>query len=145
MSARADFAKVIIISWKSLLQNKHRTENLLSFICKIRHTAQTHSGNKIQFLKKNKWMWTLTFPLTKERETSSHKCTHKIVIQLQFEKTKSWVGAILLGWICKTQKGYCFDGILDKLICYLVALYSSTLSNLFRHTKGKQNEIVIDV
>ena len=39
---------------------------------------------------------------------------------------------------------YCFGGILYNLICYFVALYLSTLSNLFRHTKGTQNEIVID-
>ena len=135
VSARADLTKPIIMSGKSLLQNAHRTDNFLSLICSIRHTAQTHrSGNKLQFLKKNKWMWTLTltFALTKETDKSSHKCTHKIIIQLQFGKTKCWVGAILLGWICKTHTGYCFGGIL--LFCYLVALYLSTVSNLFRNT-----------
>ena len=121
VSARADLTKPIIMLGKSLLQNAHRTENLLSLICNIRHTAQTHrSGNKLQFLKKNKWMWALTFTLTKETEKSSHKCTHKIIIQLQFGKTKSWVGAILLGWICYTQPGYCFGGILINSFAILL-------------------------
>ena len=73
MSARADFAKPII---SFFLQNTHRSGNLLSYA--ISDTLKRPTGNKLQFLKKKNecGQWTLTFALTKETDTSSHKCTH---------------------------------------------------------------------
>ena len=97
MSARADFAKPIISSAKSFFYRIHTDQEIYFQMQYQTHCSDTVEINYNFWTKTNECgQWTLTFALTKETDTSSLKCTHWIIIQLIFGKTKSWVGGAIL-------------------------------------------------